>query len=239
MGHRPARPGFIGRPGWDRCNTLAAGHIRPTRPVDEPRVGRPSGRGSPWAIDESCASPADSGRPELLLKGCAQVAVCASIESSVQSGRQPATAHRILARAERDVRSAGRQRRATRCNTTRCAVVPARSQRSRSRGAWRVAKHARYQSPVGSTRRLAITALARMFNPIIRGWLTYYGRYYPSGLYPTLQYLDRRLARWAEGKYKRLRRHRRRSEHRIRAIAACDPGLFAHWRLLHRAAAGR
>ena len=40
-----------------------------------------------------------------------------------------------------------------------------------------------------------------MFNPIIRGWLTYYGRYYPSGLYPTLQYLDRRLARWAEGKY--------------------------------------
>ena len=76
-------------------------------------------------------------------------------------------------------------------------------------------------------------------NPIIRGWLTYYGRYYPSGLYPTLQYLDRRLARWAEGKYKRLRRHRRRSEHRIRAIAACDPGLFAHWCLLHRAAAGR
>ena len=84
-----------------------------------------------------------------------------------------------------------------------------------------------------------IDDLARMFNPIIRGWLTYYGRYYPSGLYPTLQYLDRRLARWAEGKYKRLRRHRRRSEHRIRAIAACDPGLFAHWRLLHRAAAGR
>ena len=76
-----------------------------------------------------------------------------------------------------------------------------------------------------------IDDLARMFNPIIRGWLTYYGRYYPSGLYPTLQYLDRRLARWAEGKYKRLRRHRRRSEHRIRAIAACDPGLFAHWRL--------
>ena len=50
-----------------------------------------------------------------------------------------------------------------------------------------------------------IDDLARMFNPIIRGWLTYYGRYYPSGLYPTLQYLDRRLARWAEGKYKRLR----------------------------------
>jgi RNA-directed DNA polymerase len=84
-----------------------------------------------------------------------------------------------------------------------------------------------------------IDDLARMFNPIIRGWLTYYGRYYPSALYPTLRYLDGRLARWAQAKYKRLRRHRRRSEHRIRAIAHRDPTLFVHWRLLHRAAAGR
>ena len=81
--------------------------------------------------------------------------------------------------------------------------------------------------------------LARMFNPIIRGWITYYGRYYKSALYPTLRYLDQRLARWAMAKYKRLRRHRRRSEHWIRRIAGRDPGLFAHWRLLHRAAAGR
>jgi group II intron reverse transcriptase/maturase len=37
--------------------------------------------------------------------------------------------------------------------------------------------------------------LARMFNPIIRGWITYYGRYYKSALYPTLRELDRRLVR--------------------------------------------
>jgi group II intron reverse transcriptase/maturase len=84
-----------------------------------------------------------------------------------------------------------------------------------------------------------IDDLARMFNPIIRGWIQYFGRYYPSALYPTLRYLDGRLARWAQAKYKRLRRHRRRSEQRIRAIAHRDPRLFAHWRLLHRAAAGR
>ena len=84
-----------------------------------------------------------------------------------------------------------------------------------------------------------IDDLARMFNPIIRGWITYYGRYYPSALYPTLRYLDGRLARWAMSKYKRLRRHRRRATHRIRAIAHRDRLLFAHWRLLHRAPAGR
>src|ERR671914_922939 len=38
---------------------------------------------------------------------------------------------------------------------------------------------------------------------------------------------------------KRLRRHRRRSEHWIRRIARHAPGLFAHWRLLHRAGAGQ
>ncbi|WP_446479848.1 group II intron maturase-specific domain-containing protein [Bradyrhizobium glycinis] len=30
-----------------------------------------------------------------------------------------------------------------------------------------------------------IDDLARMFNPIIRGWMNYYGRYYESALYRT------------------------------------------------------
>jgi group II intron reverse transcriptase/maturase len=83
-----------------------------------------------------------------------------------------------------------------------------------------------------------IDDLARMFNPIIRGWLNYYGRYYKSALYPTLRHLDRRLAHWAMAKYKRLRRHRRRAEHWIRAVASRDPALFAHWPLLHRVTTG-
>ena len=80
--------------------------------------------------------------------------------------------------------------------------------------------------------------LARMFNPMIRGWINYYGRFYKSALYPTLRYLDRRLAHWATAKYKRLRRHRRRADHWLRRIAQAKSGLFAHWRLLY-AAAGR
>lgn len=84
-----------------------------------------------------------------------------------------------------------------------------------------------------------IDDLARMFNPMIRGWITYYGRYYKSALYPTLRYLDQRLARWARAKYKRLKRHRRRSEHWLRRVARRDRRLFAHWPLLHRAAAGQ
>jgi Group II intron, maturase-specific domain len=40
----------------------------------------------------------------------------------------------------------------------------------------------------------SIEDLSRMFNPIIRGWLQYYGRYYRSALYPPMRQLDRSLA---------------------------------------------
>jgi len=83
-----------------------------------------------------------------------------------------------------------------------------------------------------------IDDLARMFNPMIRGWINYYGRYYKSALYPTLRHLDRHLAGWAMAKYKRLRRHRRRAEHWIHKVAVRDLTLFAHWPLLHRATTG-
>jgi len=77
-----------------------------------------------------------------------------------------------------------------------------------------------------------IDDLARMFNPIVRGWMNYYGRYYKSALYPTLRYLNRCLMHWAMAKYKRLRRHRRRAEHWVRAVTRRDPRLFAHWPML-------
>jgi group II intron reverse transcriptase/maturase len=75
--------------------------------------------------------------------------------------------------------------------------------------------------------------LAKMFNPVIRGWINYYGRYYKSAMYSTLRHLDRRLGRWAMRKYKRLRRHKRRAEQWLRRIARKQTWLFAHWRLLY------
>ncbi len=84
-----------------------------------------------------------------------------------------------------------------------------------------------------------IDDLARMFNPIIRGWITYYGRYYKSAVFPALMHLDLWLARWAMSKYRRLRKHRRRARHWIREVRLREPALFAHWPLLYRAPAGR
>jgi len=77
----------------------------------------------------------------------------------------------------------------------------------------------------------AIEDLSRMFNPILRGWLQYYGRYYRSALYPPMRQLDRSLARWAYRKYKKLRRHLRRATHWVARISRRDPRLFAHWQM--------
>ncbi len=81
--------------------------------------------------------------------------------------------------------------------------------------------------------------LSRMFNPILRGWINYYGRYYRSALYPTLRVLDRTLVRWATRKHKRLRGHPRRATHWLGRIARREPYLFAHWEIGLRPAAGR
>jgi len=74
--------------------------------------------------------------------------------------------------------------------------------------------------------------LARMFNSIVQGWINYYGRFYQSGLYPTLRHINDYLVRWARRKYKRLSRHARRARQFLASVARREPGLFAHWRLV-------
>ena len=70
---------------------------------------------------------------------------------------------------------------------------------------------------------------AHMFNPIIRGWINYYGSYCKSALYRTFWHLDRILSRWASRKYKRLRGRQRRAQQWLRGIRKRQPLLFAHW----------
>ena len=84
----------------------------------------------------------------------------------------------------------------------------------------------------------ALDDLSRMFNPVLHGWINYYGSYYKSALYPIFRHLDRSLTRWAVRKFKKLRGHRRRATHWLGRIARQEPNLFAHWRLGVRPAAG-
>ena len=73
--------------------------------------------------------------------------------------------------------------------------------------------------------------LAEQCNPSARGWWTYYGAFYPTAMLGLLRYLDRRLERWAQRKYKTLRRHKRRSAAWLRNVKDTYPSMFDHWRV--------
>ena len=74
--------------------------------------------------------------------------------------------------------------------------------------------------------------LAREINPVVRGWINYYGRFCPSELYSSLNRIDDYLVRWLVQKYKRFRRKRARARDALGRHARRFPGLFAHWKLV-------
>jgi group II intron reverse transcriptase/maturase len=80
--------------------------------------------------------------------------------------------------------------------------------------------------------------LARLVNPVVRGWVNYYGRFYRSKCVQVLRHLNEALAAWARRKYKRLRRRERASMHWLGRIARRDPKLFVLWQLGVRPEAG-
>jgi len=75
---------------------------------------------------------------------------------------------------------------------------------------------------------LSLHDLARWLNPIIAGWMHYYGRFYRSELQPLLRRVNIYLRRWAGKKYKRLRTYKR-FKRWWTGILERDPGLFAQW----------
>ena len=92
----------------------------------------------------------------------------------------------------------------------------------------------RLQLWVGET----LADLARSVNQIVRGWINYYGRFYPSRLLQHLRRINDYLVRWAMHKYKRLRTAPRKARRLIADVARREPNLFAHWQAGALLAAG-
>ena len=79
---------------------------------------------------------------------------------------------------------------------------------------------------------LSLDDLADWVNPIIAGWMNYYGRYYRSALYPLLRRVNLYLRRWAGKKYRRLRTYTR-FQRWWTGLLDRAPGLFTQWRWIH------
>lgn len=80
---------------------------------------------------------------------------------------------------------------------------------------------------------ITLEEIARQINPVLQGWVNYYGRFYQSVLYPVMEHVDLHLAKWLVRKHKRARRSLARAFEWLRRIRRDCPALFVHWRLAY------
>jgi group II intron reverse transcriptase/maturase len=77
----------------------------------------------------------------------------------------------------------------------------------------------------------SLADIAQLLNPLLRGWLAYYGRFAPSALSPVLRYVNHTLVAWATRKFKRFKAHKTRAGRFFERLSKDRPDLFAHWKL--------
>jgi group II intron reverse transcriptase/maturase len=78
---------------------------------------------------------------------------------------------------------------------------------------------------IGST----FAQLARAINPIVEGWMRYYGAFQRSALYPLLGRINAYLVRWIQEKYRRLRAVKK-ARRAFKGATLAYPTMFRHWR---------
>jgi RNA-directed DNA polymerase len=75
-----------------------------------------------------------------------------------------------------------------------------------------------------------VERLATVINPIVRGWMTYYGKFYPTRLKRFMQILNDRLARWGMRKFERYKRRFYKAQEWLTRIAEKEGLIFYHWK---------
>ena len=71
--------------------------------------------------------------------------------------------------------------------------------------------------------------IAKKYNPVIRGWLNYYGKYGKGELKRVLMHINYHLTFWVRRKYKKCKYKRRKAQDYLIKMANQSNRLFAHW----------
>ena len=75
-----------------------------------------------------------------------------------------------------------------------------------------------------------IESIAKLYNPVLQGWLNYYGKYTRSALYQVWRHFNKTLIAWAIRKHKSLNNSISNGARFIKRIHKNQPNLFAYWR---------
>jgi len=75
----------------------------------------------------------------------------------------------------------------------------------------------------------SIVGVAQFLNPMIRGWVHYYGKFKMFELTKVFRLLSMRLVWWARKRYKRYKTSIRKAYKWLASIRKQFPTLFYHW----------
>ena len=78
---------------------------------------------------------------------------------------------------------------------------------------------------------VALTDIAQRINPLLRGWIAYYGRYSRSALGPILRYVNQTVMAWMVRKFKRFMGRKTKAGYALERLVRQRPDLFAHWKI--------
>jgi RNA-directed DNA polymerase len=78
---------------------------------------------------------------------------------------------------------------------------------------------------------LSLADIAKKLNPLLRGWIGYYGRYAPWQLEPMLRHVNLTLRRWVMRKFKRFAARKVAAACCLERLVKTRAALFVHWRL--------
>ena len=78
---------------------------------------------------------------------------------------------------------------------------------------------------------LALSQIAKWINPLLRGWINYYGKYTRSALTNVLQRINATLVKWSMRKYENIRYKKIRAAMHMKEYADRHSYLFIHWKI--------
>jgi RNA-directed DNA polymerase len=83
-----------------------------------------------------------------------------------------------------------------------------------------------------------VSEMARQINPVLRGWLNYYGKFHRSAMDVIWRHMNLHLVRWMMMKYKNLQKHKTKAGQMLWLRATANPQMFVHWQVGYLPMAG-
>lgn len=83
-----------------------------------------------------------------------------------------------------------------------------------------------------------VSEMARQINPMLRGWLNYYGKFHRSAMDVIWRHMNLHLVRWMMMKYKNLQKHKTKAGQMLLLRATANPEMFVHWKVGYLPMAG-